>query len=113
MTDEILKDAELDEVVGGSGVQCMALMSRLQSEGLATFRTPLVAGNERAAAKELKAYLDGFKHSEGPNTVEFDVDIYADDRSNSYSVIAWRPGYGESHSISEDELVNLISKWQR
>ncbi len=113
MTDEILKDEELDKVVGGSGVETMALMSRLQSEGLANFRTPLVAGNEKAAAKELQAFLDTFSTSDGPNTVKFDVNIYTDDRSNSYGTISYRPGHGEYNPISVDKLVELISKWQR
>ena len=113
MTDEILKDAELDKVVGGTGMETMALMSRLQAEGLATFTTPLVAGNERAAAKELQAFFDTFSTSDGPNTVKFEVELYSDGRANHYAAISYRPGYDECHSISVDQLVDLISRGQR
>ena len=63
--NELMKDAELDEVVGGTGAECIALMNRLQSAGLAKFKTPLVAGNEVAAAKELQSYLNTFKDKWG------------------------------------------------
>lgn len=83
MADEILKDAELDKVVGGSGIECMGLLSRLQQEGLYTPKTPLVVGNERAAAAELKAYLGTFTQPFGDPY--FDTSkIYADDRPNQY-----------------------------
>ena len=113
MTDEILKDEELEQVVGGSGMECISLMTRLQAEGLANFKTPLVAGNERAAANELKTYLDSFTHGEGGLTVKFDVDIYSDGNANSYGIIAYRPGYGDYHTIGVDELIDTIKEWQR
>lgn len=83
MADEILKNAELEKVVGGSGVETMALMSRLQNAGLAKFHTPLVAGNEDAAATELKAYLKGLKNAYGRNLFD-DPIIYSDRASNDY-----------------------------
>ena len=79
MTDEILKDEELEEVVGGTGLECIGLMTRLQAAGLAKFNTPLTQGNEAAAAKELQAYLDTFKGQD-----DFEATVYADDRKNVY-----------------------------
>ncbi len=81
--NEILKDAELDEVVGGSGIETMGLMARLQDAGLAKFSTPLVAGNEVAAAAELKAYLSGLKNSSG-DKVFANPQVYGDGRANDY-----------------------------
>ena len=83
MTDEILKDAELDEVVGGSGIETIAMMSRLQIAGLATFKTPLVAGNEEAAATEFTAYLKGLKYDDG-SPILANPKVYADGRANNY-----------------------------
>ena len=111
--NELMKDAELDKVVGGSGIECIGLLSRLKDEGLYNPTTPLVAGNERAAANELKTYLDSFTHGEGGFTVKFDVDIYSDGKANSYGIIAYRPGHGDYHTIGVDELIDTIKKWQR
>ena len=113
MTDEILKDEELEEVVGGTGLECIGLMTRLQAAGLAKFNTPLTQGNEAAAAKELQAFFDTFSTSDGPNTVKFEVELYSDGRANHYAAISYRPGYDECHSISVDQLVDLISRGQR
>ena len=107
MTDEIMKDAELDAVVGGSGIECMALMHRLQVEGLANFKTPLVAGNEAAAAKELQSYLNDMKID------GLKVELHSDSTSNSYSVadpyliFRCNPVY---RSINEEDLVGLVKK---
>ncbi|MBO4400603.1 MAG: hypothetical protein J5809_02020 [Selenomonadaceae bacterium] len=80
---EIMKDTELDEVVGGSGIETMALMNRLQVAGLAKFHTPLVAGHEEAAAAELQSYLSGLKDSQGNNVFD-NPQIYGDGRANDY-----------------------------
>ena len=106
---EIMKDAELDAVVGGSGIECMGLMARLQSEGLATFKTPLVAGNEKAAANELQAYLKGL------NIKNLHFELYSDDAPNSYSLMECKissPIYTlyEGVSISADDVVGLVKK---
>lgn len=107
MTDEIMKDAELDEVVGGSGVECMGLLARLSSEGLYTPKTPLVIGNEKAAAQELQAYFNEM------NIPNLSVELHSDDTPNSYGmrdpylIIRCNPVY---HSISEDEVISLIKK---
>ena len=113
MTNEILKDAELEEVVGGSGMECIGFLSRLKAEGIYTPKTPLTQGNEAAAANELKTYLDSFTHGECGLTVKFDVDIYSDGNANSYGIIVYRPGYGDYHTIGVDELIDTIKEWQR
>ena len=110
MTDEIMKDAELEEVVGGSGVECIGLMTRLQQEGLAKFNTPLTQGNEKAAAKELQSYLTGL------GIKDFEFQIHSDDTPNSYSLmkcVVDVPGYlvqYEGETISADAVVGLIKK---
>lgn len=83
MTNELLKDKELDAVSGGSGIETIALMARLQSAGIATFSTQLVIGNEKAAADELKAYLLSLKDSSGRNRFGNPL-IFSDDRENQY-----------------------------
>ena len=34
MTDEIMKDEELEQVVGGTGLECIGFLSRLKAEGI-------------------------------------------------------------------------------
>lgn len=113
MTDEFLKDAELDEVSGGSGIETIALMARLQKEGLATFKTPLTPGNESAAAKELKTYLSQFANVNGVG-VGLNVYVDAGDRSNLYLVVGDSSGNsgGEYRYISVDELIERIRNMQ-
>ena len=110
MTDEILKDAELDKVVGGTGMETMALMSRLQAEGLANFRTPLVAGNERAAAKELQSFLENVvDNNYRPESDAFrpfaGCQIYSDNTSNRYSGFLFK---GNDEPIGADEVINIL-----
>ena len=102
--NEILKDAELEEVVGGSGIECMGLMARLQDAGLAKFSTPLVAGNEVAAAKELQAYLNTFKDKWGLYT-----NVFSDDRANRYVLIV---GDGVGRGMNVDELIQYLKDHQ-
>ena len=92
--NEILKDAELDEVVGGSGMETISLMNRLQNAGLASFHTPLVAGNEEAAVAELKSYLNSFTYPANypaglaGSPIFGNSEIYADGRANDYKTVA-------------------------
>lgn len=65
MTEEMMSDSELEQVTGGTGIDCVALLQRLQDEGLMTANTPLVEGNEEAAMKELKTKLYGLKGGYG------------------------------------------------
>lgn len=85
MTDEILKDAELDKVVGGSGIECMAFLARLKAEGIYTPKTPLVVGNEAAAAKELQSFLLSVKDRNGMSPFAL-CKIYSDGRPNDYGI---------------------------
>ena len=114
MTDEILKDAELEQVSGGSGMEVMALMNSLQSEGLAKFKTPLIAGNEKAAAAELKTYLSRFANVNNGVKVGLNVNIDAGDRRNLYLVVGDPSGSagGEYRYISADELIERIRSMQ-
>lgn len=111
MTDEILKDAELDEVVGGSGVQCMGLAARLKAEGLYAPKSPLIVGNEKAIAQELQGYLNGL------GIPDFRAEIHSDYTPNYYGVVATAAaGDGPLHcntvfsSIDENEVISLIKK---
>ena len=108
--NELMKDAELDEVVGGSGAECIALMNRLQSAGLAKFKTPLVAGNEAAAAKELKSYLDSFKCEDGSPAFAIGTQIYSDGRANQYNVLVAIDSDGEMRfeTIDADGVFEAI-----
>ena len=113
--NEILKDAELEEVVGGSGMECIGLMTRLQAAGLAKFNTPLVAGNEAAAANELKTYLNSFTYSAdcpvgiAGSPIFGHSEIYADGRANDYNAVA---GIGPDgpmvHHYDADSLIEAI-----
>ena len=93
--NEILKDAELDEVVGGSGIETISLMNRLQNAGLASFHTPLVAGNEEAAVAEFKDYLSNFKNPRTGEPAFGYCEIYADGRANDYKVVSVTGQNGE------------------
>ena len=112
--NEILKDAELNEVVGGSGTECMGLMSRLQSAGLASFKTPLVAGHEEAAAAELKAYLNSFTYpADYPaglagSPIFGHSEIYADGRANDYKVVSVAGANGEVVGFRHYDADSLI-----
>ena len=106
--NELMKDAELDEVVGGSGIECMGLMARLQDAGLAKFSTPLVAGNEEAAAAEFKAYLTGLKNSDGTPVLK-NPQVYSDGRANDYfhdMIIATT----DPNKTDTDILIDLIKQ---
>ena len=106
---EILKDAELEEVVGGSGAENILLMVRLQNEGLASFNTPLVAGNEVAATQELKAYLNTFRV--GNNEPLFDTSkIFDNHLPNQYGVILGYGG-GQYKAASADEVIANIRRY--
>ena len=108
--NEILKDAELNEVVGGSGIETMGFLLRLQREGLYTPKTPLVAGNEVAATQELKAYLSTFTVGSG-NEPLFDTSkIFDNDLPNQYGVIIGYGG-GQYRPASVDEVVANIRRY--
>ena len=86
MTDEILKDEELEQVVGGSGIECIGFLSRLKAEGSYTPKTPLTQGNEAAAAKELQSFLLSVKdHRNGTSPFAF-CKLYYDGRPNDYGI---------------------------
>lgn len=114
---ELMKDAELEEVVGGSGAECIGLMARLQSAGLASFKTPLVAGNEEAAAAELKTYLNSFKYPANypaglaGSPIFGYCEIYADGRANDYKTVSAAGANGEVvafRSLSADDVFGII-----
>ncbi|MBO4401791.1 MAG: hypothetical protein J5809_08095 [Selenomonadaceae bacterium] len=105
--NEILKDAELDKVVGGSGIETMALMNRLQVEGLAKFKTPLVAGNEAAAAKELQSFLENVvdnNHRQGFHPFA-GCQIHYDDKPNLYSGFLLT---GNDQHIGADNVIEIL-----
>ena len=85
MTDEIMKDEELEQVVGGSGIECIGFLSRLKAEGIYTPKTPLTQGNEAAAAKELQSFLLSVKDRNGMSPFVF-CKIYSDGRPNDYGI---------------------------
>ena len=106
--NEILKDAELNEVVGGSGIETMGFLLRLQREGLYTPKTPLVAGYEEAAAKELLDFLHSVKDRHGMNPFAF-AEIYSDGRPNSFGYGSIRV-YGEPAPSPADDAIDIIKR---
>ena len=108
--NEILKDAELDKVVGGSGIECIAFLSRLKAEGIYTPKTPLVVGNEVAAAKELQSFLENVvDNNHRPELGGFrpfaGCQIYSDNTSNKYSGFLLK---GNDEPIGADEAINIL-----
>ncbi len=101
--NEILKDAELEEVVGGNGMETMGLLNRLQREGLYTPTTPLVAGQEQAAATELKKFLGRFRDEHG-NKIFDTSRIFGDSRSNHYGYLTG----GHYNTINADRLISKL-----
>ena len=99
--NELMKDAELDKVVGGSGIECIGLLQRLKDEGLYNPTTPLVAGNEAAAAAELQNYFKGFGD-------KFLTYIHADDTKNVYGRKYDHDIYGCYLVSTEDEIISAI-----
>lgn len=57
---EVMSEEQLDGVAGGTNIESVSLLQRIQTEGLAEIRTFIRPGNERAAAKELAEILNGF-----------------------------------------------------
>lgn len=104
---EIMKDAELDEVVGGSGIECMGFLSRLQQEGLYTPKTPLVAGNEAAAAQELLGFLHSIKNRGGYSCFD-NAKIYSDGRINFYGTYYEDRATQEMRPSNADATINMI-----
>lgn len=103
MAEEIMKDAELEEVVGGNGIETMGLLNRLQREGLYTPKTPLVAGNEDAAAAELKSFLGRFRDKQG-NKIFDTSRIFGDGRSNHYGCLT----NGHYNTINAELLISKL-----
>lgn len=103
MADEIMKDAELEQVVGGTGPEIIGLMTRLQDEGLMMVNTPLIMGNEETAMKELKAYLNGLKGGYG--AVVFKGSKFnANDKANVYKI------FGKTATI--DQVIETVRNIQ-
>ena len=99
MAEEKMSNAELEEVVGGTGVESIALLQRLQDEGLMTVNTPLVLGNEADAAQELKTKLNGLKGGYG--AVVFKGSKFnANDRANVYKI------FGKTATI--DQVIETV-----
>lgn len=96
---EQLSEEQLDEVTGGSGVECMSLLKRIKDEGFAEVYTPLVAGNEKAAAEELRTLLDGFANGAGKEAFS-GTEIYEDGTANVYKF--------RGQTITVDKLINHI-----
>lgn len=103
--NELMTDDELDAVVGGTGAETLHLMARLQDEGLAKFNTPLTAGNEAAAAKELQSYFNGFGD-------KFLTYIHADDTKNVYGRKYEHDVYGCYLVSTEDEIIDAIKAYK-
>ncbi len=107
--NELIKNAELENVVGGSGIQCIGVLSRLKDLGF-NIKTPLVAGYESEAAEELKQIITDFnnkEHSKNSRRHLMPV-IYDDNRPNQYYICGYR---ANPRIISEDELVNYLKKY--
>lgn len=99
MAEEKMSDAELEQVTGGTGVECIALLQRLKDEGLMTVNTPLIIGNEAEAAKELHTKLNGLKGGYG--AVVFKGSKFnANDRSNVYKI------FGKTATI--DQVIEAV-----
>lgn len=114
--NELIKDAELEKVVGGSGTQCIGILSQLKNKGV-DIKTSLVAGNESDAVSELYK-LAGFKAGFKPkndggggdwqasvtnNNIDFSGSVfYADGTANVYKL--------DGKVISEDEFVTQLAK---
>lgn len=99
MAEEKMSDAELEQVTGGTGVECIALLQRLNDEGLMTVNTPLIIGNEAEAAKELHTKLNGLKGGYG--AVVFKGSKFnANDRSNVYKI------FGKTATI--DQVIEAV-----
>lgn len=96
---EQLSDEQLEQVTGGSGIECMSLLKRLKDEGFAEVHTPLVTGNEKAAAKELRAILDGFANGAGREAFA-GTEIYEDETANVYKF--------RGQTVTADKLINHI-----
>lgn len=106
--NELIKDAELENVVGGSGIQCIGVLSQLKDLGF-KIKTPLVAGYESEAAEELKQIIKDFNNKEstkGSRRHLMPV-IFDDNRPNVYYICGYR---ANPRIISEDELVNYLKK---
>ncbi len=111
--DETISDAELENVAGGTGVQCIGILSRLKNLGV-EIKTPLVAGNEENAVSELYG-LAGFKGTGGGGDCNYQFvagtnnkfnfsgcEFYHDKRPNVYKL--------DGKVISEDEFVKNLAK---
>ena len=110
--DETISDAELENVAGGTGVQCIGILSQLKNLGV-DIKTPLVAGNEEKAVSELYG-LAGFTGTGGGdcnykfvadanNKFNFSgCEFYHDKRANVYKL--------DDKVISEDEFVKNLAK---
>lgn len=104
MAEERMSDAELEQVTGGTGSEIIGLMTRLQDEGLMMVNTPLIMGNEEAAMKELKTYLNGLKGGYGA-VVFKGSKFYADNtRANVYKI------FGKPATI--DQVIESVKNIQ-
>lgn len=97
LKEEILKEEQLEGVAGGTNIESVALLQRIQMEGLAPVRTRIVPGNERAAAEELAKILknNGFTGSLFMN----------DTQNNVYSY--------NNEFVSADEVIDIMKKNRR
>lgn len=57
---EVMSEEQLDAVSGGTNMESVSLLQRIQTERLAPVHTRIFPGNERAAAKELAGILKDF-----------------------------------------------------
>ena len=107
--NELIKDAELENVVGGSGIQCIGVLSQLKDLGF-KIKTPLVAGYESEAAEELKQIIKDFNNKESAkgSCRHLAGMIFDDNRPNVYYICGYR---ANPRIISEDELVNYLKKY--
>ena len=108
MTDEIMKDAELDKVVGGSGMECIGFLTRLKAEGIYNPKTSLTPGNEVAAAAELKDFLLSIRDRNGISPFGR-CQIYSDDRPNDYgihSTVSW----GSAPLTDAEDAFNIVKQ---
>lgn len=86
MTDkssELMNISQLDNVTGGNGAESIHFLSELRDRGYYKPDTPLVAGYEEDAAKELQKYLMNLNGKSGAIAFK-GTKIYSDNRDNEY-----------------------------
>ncbi|MBO4400694.1 MAG: hypothetical protein J5809_02485 [Selenomonadaceae bacterium] len=93
---EVMNDEQLDAVSGGTNMESVSLLQRIQTERLAPVHTRIMPGNERAAAKELAEILKSYG---------FSGRLFMNDtQENVYTY--------NSEVVSADEVIDIMKKNQ-